>query len=119
MIWDEVRGREAKKTTVEEVAFEHKLHLRVGVAIDLLNDEDLEHKDRVVGPASNLSWMKRGKDLLKAPPVNESGDLRKGILREPVVDEFFTDGKLDIVFSVHGIEPFVVFGHFNIKMGSF
>jgi len=34
--------------------------------------------------------MKRGKDLLKAPPVNESGDLRKGILREPLVDEFFT-----------------------------
>ena len=29
-----------------------------------------------------------------APPVNESGDLRKGILREPLVDEFFTDGKL-------------------------
>jgi len=90
MIWDEVRGREAKKTTVEEVDFERKLHFRVGVAIDLLNDEDLEHKDRVVDPASNLSWMKRGKDLLKAPPVNESGDLRKGILREPLVDKFFT-----------------------------
>ena len=90
MIWHRISGRETKKTPVKEVALEHKLHLRVGVAIHLLNDEDLEHKDRVVGPASNLSWMKRGKDLLKAPPINESGDLRKGILREPLVDKFFT-----------------------------
>jgi len=34
MIWDGVSDREAKKTTVEEAAFEHKLHLRAGAAID-------------------------------------------------------------------------------------
>ena len=65
--------------TVEEVSLEHEFHFRVGMAINLLDDEDFEHHNGVVGFTANLGGMQRTKDLLEGFPIDEFIDAREDI----------------------------------------
>jgi len=60
-----INGREADETAVEEVPLEYKFHFGVGMAINLLDDEDFEHHDGIVGFTANLSGVQRAKDFPK------------------------------------------------------
>ena len=45
VVGDRIKGGEAEEAAVEEVTVEHDFHFRVGVAINLLDDEDFEHEE--------------------------------------------------------------------------
>ena len=76
-----VNGREAEETAVEEVAFELEFYFGVGVAVDLLDDEDFEHHDGVIGFTTDLSGVQRSQDFLEGMPIDELIDARENIFR--------------------------------------
>ena len=65
VIRDGIKGGEAEEAAVEEVTFEHGFHFGVGVAVDLLDDKDLEHHDGVVSSAADTGGMKGGEDFFR------------------------------------------------------
>ena len=65
---------EAEESAVEEVAVEHDFHFGVGVAVDLLDDEDFEHEEGIVGRASHGGGMEFGEDFFERFPVDEAID---------------------------------------------
>ncbi len=42
MVRNRINSGEAEEAAVEEVPLEHEFHFGVGMAVDLLNDEDLD-----------------------------------------------------------------------------
>jgi len=56
MIGDRVNSGEAKEAAVEEVSFEHEFHFEVGMPINLLDDEDFEHHNGIVGFTADFAW---------------------------------------------------------------
>lgn len=49
VVWDRIGSGKAEEAVVEEVAMEHDFHFGVRVVVDLLDDEDFERGDRVIG----------------------------------------------------------------------
>jgi len=64
IVGDRINSGEAKEAAVEEVSFEHEFHFGVGMVINLLDDEDFEHHNGIVGFAANLGGVQGTKNLL-------------------------------------------------------
>lgn len=65
------RGK-AEEAAVEEVAVEHDFHFWIGVAVDLLDYEDLEHEKGIIGWASYRRGMEFREDAFEGFPVDEA-----------------------------------------------
>ena len=111
MIWNRIRGGEAEESAVEEVAFEHKFDFGVGMAVDLLDDEDFEHHDGVIGLTAYPSGVESSKDFLKRVPIDEMNNFREDIVREILIENIIAEGQLTIVLFEHNQSP-LVFGLF-------
>jgi len=72
MVGNGIVSRKAKKTTVEEVAVKHDFHFSVRVAVDLLDDENFEHKEGIIGRATHRGRMKFGEDTFEGFPVDKA-----------------------------------------------
>ncbi len=73
----------------------------VGVAVDLLDDEDFEHKDGIIGFAADFGRMEGGKDLFEGMPINKLIDAREDVFGKILVYEMFSDSKLSVIFLEH------------------
>jgi hypothetical protein len=80
VVWDGIEGGEAEEAVVEEVSFEHEFHFEVGMAVDLLDDENLEHHDGVIGLTADTREMEGGEDLFERFPIDEFIDAREYVL---------------------------------------
>jgi len=74
MIRHGVYGRKGEEAAVEEVTFEHEFHFGVGVSVDLLDDEDFDHHDRVIGFTADVSGVKGAEDFFESFPIDELVD---------------------------------------------
>jgi len=101
IIGDRINSRKAKEAAVEEVPFEHEFHFGVGMAVDLLDDEDFEHHNGIVGFTANLGGMQRTKDLLERFPIDEFIDASEDVFWKILVYEVFTYGELAAIFLEH------------------
>ena len=79
VVRDGIDGRKTEEAAVEEVTFEHGFHFGVGMAVDLLDDKDLEHHDGIVSPAADTGRMKGGEDFFERFPIDEFIDARKDV----------------------------------------
>ena len=68
---------------------------------DLLDDEDFEHHNGIIGLAADFGRMEGGKDLFKRLPVDEFINAREDIFWKILVDEVFSYGELFAVFLEH------------------
>ena len=91
VIRDRIDSGEAEEAAVEEVAMEHGFHFRVGVAIDLLDDEDFEHEDGVVGLAAEFRGVEFSENSFERFPMDEFINAIEDIFREILIDEMFAD----------------------------
>ena len=65
----------AKEAAVEEVTVEHGFHFGVGVTVDLLDDEDLEHEEGIVGGTADWRGVEFSQDLFERFPIDEAVNL--------------------------------------------
>ena len=61
------------------------------MTIDLLNDEDFEHEDGVVGLAAEFRGVELGEDVFEGFPMDEFINAIEDISREILIDEMFAD----------------------------
>jgi len=69
--------------------------------INLLDDEDFEHHNGIVGFTAELGGMQRTKDLLEKSPIDEFIDAREDIFWKILVYEVFAYGELAAIFLEH------------------
>ena len=105
VVGDGIGSGEAEEAAVEEVAVEHGFHFGVGVAVYLLDDEDFEHEEGIIGWAPHGGRMEFGEDTFEGFPVDEAINISQDIVREILVEEIFTDSELSMVFLVHSLPP--------------
>jgi len=80
---------------------EHEFHFGVGMAVNLLDDEDFEHHDGIVGFTANLGGVQRTKDLLERFPIDEFIDASEDVFWKILVYEVFTYCELTAIFLEH------------------
>ncbi len=71
------------------------------MAIDLLDDKDFEHKDGVIGLASDFRGVEFTEDRFERFPVDEFINAREDVFREILIDEMFAYSDRRIVFFKH------------------
>jgi len=72
VIGDGVRKGETEEAAVEEVAVEHNFDFGIGVFVDLLDDEDFEHEEGVIGRATHGRRVEFGQDEFEGFPVDDA-----------------------------------------------
>ena len=75
VVGDGICGGKTEEAAVEEVAVEHGFHFGVGVAVDLLDDEDFEHEEGVIGWTADWRGVEFGQALFEWFPIDEAVNL--------------------------------------------